>query len=315
MESRENIRIYPKEQWKDILELNEEDFLNSKEVKKQIRLHFPVNESNNISDEDIRNNIKDISYNKKIRIINKTVNKDEEWTNETDETDEISNILKDKNISITIFFKKQWADLNIHRGIIDIPLCLDKYWFDDNKSIHIKPITENKPKIDLHPQLNIVYDDIFKEQDISINKLLENIGKIINESMIYDFDDIREQQLRENQEVPFNSEDERKKEEERIREARDIRMRETYTPTWIETNKGVCYHAGNMIRNILSKIWLPKNIKYLTISTNSWWPASHDTTLVFDSNTGNRAIINSKSPTKNFNLAWREDLPKLWNIS
>jgi len=312
MKLKEEVSIYPKEQWKDILFFNKEDFLNSKEVKKQIRLHLPQSENNNIGDEDIRNNIKDISYNKKFSIINKTGSKNEEWTSEIDE---ISHILKDKNINITLFFKKQWADINIHRGSIDIPLCLDKYWFEDKESIHIKPIVGRKSEINLHPKLKKMYDNMFDEQDIFINELLENIGKVVNDSIAYDFDYMKEKQLQENKQVSFNSEEEREKEEEKIREARDIKMRETYIPTWIETNKGVCHHAGTMIRNILSKIWLPTNIKYLEISTSSWWPASHDTTLVFDRNTGNRAIVNSKSPTKNFNLAWKEDLPKLWNIS
>lgn len=312
MESKEKINIYPKEQWKDVLELNKEDFLNSKKINEEIRLNFPLNETNNISNEDIRNNIKDINYDKKISIINKTGNKYEEWISEIDE---VSQILKNKSIKITIFFTKQWADININRGIIHIPLHLNKYWFGNDENIHIKPIIERKPELNLHPKLKNIYDNIFEEQDILINELLENIGKIVNESMVYDFDYMREKQLQENKEISFNSEEERKREEEKTREVRDIKMREQYETTWIETNKGVCHHAGKIIREILAKIWLPENIKYLDINTNSWWPASHDTTLVFDSNTGNRAIINSKSPTKNFNLAWKEDLPKLWNIS
>lgn len=308
MEKRELVSIHPKEKWKEILYLNKEDFLNSKEIQENFKNEF---KESNISKEDIEKWIKDIEYRyrPKIKIIKKS--QEEKLQQEWVETDPISSALKDKQLIISLFFTKQGADFYISNWYFQIPLQLKSYWFDNETKVQITPNKEEKPDLDLHPDLQVEYDALFQAQEIPINILLEKVGKIVNESMLYDFEYIIASEVKGVRENKTLTEEKKIKEEQHIKETWDPQNWD-YAPTGKETNKWVCYHAGVMIRDILSKIWLPPNIKYIEEAVKPWWPVDHDTTVVFDIHTGERAIINSKSPNKFFNLTRKKDLPQLW---
>ncbi len=320
MEDKKNIDTWENSivnslSWKDIFSCSKEDLLNvpSKEdilnaPKIKENMQFFLTKDHNISEHDIRQYIKDISYKPKSKFTIKWVSKDE-WIseNKSEVVDEISQIIQDKWIYFTLFFSNVWANVTIDLWAwFNLPLKSHDYWFDSNYNIHITPNLHNQPDIELDPQLRKIYDSIFCKQDIQINHLLESIGKIVNDSMLYDFDYIKNRQLLEAKWWLNYDENE-------IRNRWDITMRETYIPTWLETNQWVCWNAWKSIRNILWTIWLPEHIKYMNISSyKAWSSCGHDTTLLFDINTGNWAVINSKSPTKHFNLTAKADLSQLW---
>lgn len=194
---------------------------------------------------------------------------------------------------VTLYFRKEddsvVADLGGHTGI-QIPFSPRKYGFDNDRTVKLSP----RPyELNLTPEARVMYDDILKKKEIPLNDLLEKIGFIVNSSMAYDFDAIKAAESKPGRVKTKDWDVEKKKFPE-----------ETNKPM-----KGYCHHAGTHIRNMLHHLGLEQKIGYTHNTAGG--ETDHDTTIVFDKETGEWAVINSKSPYKKFNLASKDQLKEL----
>ena len=84
----------------------------------------------------------------------------------------------------------------------------------------------------------------------------------------------------------------------------------SYRPTGEEVMKGTCVDAGELIRTILGSLGMEDRLKYSYVQARNNF-APHNTTVVFDKISGEWAVINSKSPTKPYNLTPKDKLVEL----
>jgi hypothetical protein len=170
-----------------------------------------------------------------------------------------------------------------------VPLKMDDYGFGETI------IKYNATKIDvkLSEEAGEVYDNIIKSKEMAGDELMNSVGFMINESMEYDSAKLM---------APF------------LLHGRSVDEKMfigDYEPTGKEVMKGICMDAGRVIRKVLRNLNMEKTKKILDVESISGGLWSHDTTTVFDTETGNWAVINSKSPVKKYNLVPKEKLSEL----
>lgn len=173
-------------------------------------------------------------------------------------------------------------------GFGGIYLGKRKYGFRLEDKISIKP---SGVELNLNESSRDKYEFVLSQKEISVHELLRLTGEIINETMLFSPENSSGPEL----------------------EAGNLVMeiaKDSYKPTGKETLRGMCSQAGSLIRTLLHSYSMPNNLKYMRVKTQIH-PVSHDTTLVFDYVTGNWAVINSKSPRIEVNLASKEDLKRL----
>ena len=90
-----------------------------------------------------------------------------------------------------------------------------------------------------------------------------------------------------------------------------VRMVREYKPNGDETLVGYCTHAGDQIRILLTQFIMDPNLRFANVSSPILQVVGHDTTLIFDIETQNWAVINSKSPIKLLNLTPFERLHEI----
>ncbi len=153
-----------------------------------------------------------------------------------------------------------------------ILLTEKKYGFSEIAEVIMHPKRVHLPILSRISQ--DMYDQILTLQKAPLQWVLECCGKIVNESMEYDFS--------------------RDKVKENVRAAQV-----SYHTSGNETIKGVCTDAGLLIRRIIRSLGLPK--EYIILKTGiNWKSVLHDVTLIVDKATRRWVAINSKSPTKEF---------------
>jgi hypothetical protein len=82
-------------------------------------------------------------------------------------------------------------------------------------------------------------------------------------------------------------------------------------------DKGVCGHAGKRFRSLLHSAGLPNHIKYYQVwcTTRETYDEAkqieHDTTVVVDLQKNTWFVVNSLSPTKQYNITPKEKLTEL----
>jgi hypothetical protein len=145
--------------------------------------------------------------------------------------------------------------------------------------------------LDLSSQAESAYQRILGSKEINLNELLDTVGFIVNHSMEYDFDKFRSQCQREESYAPVGA------------------ARESYRISGHEVSKGTCVDSGLQIRSILGSLGLEEKYKFLDVSSVNG--SSHDITVVFDKKSGEWAVINSKSPSKPYNLVPKNRLVEL----
>jgi len=189
------------------------------------------------------------------------------------------------------FFDNGNCYFNFNSGAVVlfyIPLFKERYGFSDDLSIRIKP---KESDLKLNEESREVYAGILKMRNVPLNFILNSAGYIIDNSML------------------FSPEGTSGSEFENGKRALEI-AGERYKPSGKETMTGMCAKSGDFIRGLLNSFNLPENIKYMAVSSRID-PFFHDTTLVFDINTGVWAAINSKSPRIPYNLVSKENLKKM----
>ena len=130
--------------------------------------------------------------------------------------------------------------------------------------------------------------------------------KEINHSMEYDFAGILES-LRQERAVRFED----PADLERHLAAIEAGFRSTgYQPHGDEVMKGACDTAGGLIRELLFGLMIGEPYRFMHV-TSAKGEVLHDTTMVFDRQRGYWAIVNSKSPTKPYNLVPKDRLEEL----
>ena len=176
-----------------------------------------------------------------------------------------------------------------------VPLSPSSYGFEDDQ-VSISPAKIDLPMSELG---RAAYERLVSQRQVSLSYLLECVGGMVNGSLQYDFQKM----------IGMD-----------IAGGRDpsgwIAKRDEYSPTGFEVAKGICTDAGASIRSLLSSFGMAQNIKFTNVPVNYMLPGSkrigvHDTTAVFDASSGRWAVINSKSPTKLYNLVPKDRLVDL----
>jgi hypothetical protein len=204
-------------------------------------------------------------------------------------------IVQEPSNNLYVFFDKEKQNdtiqIHINRQYkFIIPLEREKYGFSSEQKVKINP---SRLELDLSKSANKVYELILNSREMCVAELFENVGYIINHSMLYDFTKV----FMPGEEKGSGA----SKWDEVIKE---------YQPNGEEVISGICVDAGRLIRQILGSLNMENNIGYTAVTSSNNF-ASHDTTVVFNKMHGNWAVINSKSTLKNYNLAPKEKLVDL----
>ena len=185
---------------------------------------------------------------------------------------------------VYVFFLPRNTSIKIrladHFEII-APLEASNYGFPDSTRVRISPY---RMQFQLSEKEEQAYEQLLRETEIPINKLLETVGFIINSSMAYDFDKIIGLTREREHDASF------------FEELRNVSQKPCDA-----SFSGICTDAGELIRMLLRSLQLDQTFLFTHVSSTDG-QSTHDTTTFFDTQTGKWAIINSKSPTKQYNL-------------
>jgi hypothetical protein len=199
----------------------------------------------------------------------------------------------DPSEDVYFFFHKQDDSVEIpvagqHK--MYIPLQREQYGFSPTQRVRINP---SRLELDLSRSASEVYEGILNSTEMGASELFEIVGFIVNHSMEYDFEKIIASEKELGNDTSKWNEPQR-----------------NYHPTGEEVTKGICVDAGAIVRNLLGSLGMEERFGYTCANaSNSFAP--HDTTVVFDKVSGEWAAINSKSPTKPYNLTPKERLVEL----
>ena len=169
-----------------------------------------------------------------------------------------------------------------------VALAPTEYGFSDERVVTLKPKEIEGLKSRLSPEAAERYNQILHSSKLSFNYLLESVGFIVNHSMAYD-------------KTKFN---------DFIKADELQREVQQYVQEGHETMKGICSDAGTLIRKILYSLGIDDSLG-VSFAQSHNGKTAHDTTLVFDKKSGEWAVINSKSPTKEYNLVPKDKLCEL----
>jgi len=171
-----------------------------------------------------------------------------------------------------------------------IPLNPKLYGFS---STRLSYLHQNSQVIGFAPPAQASIDKLFHENNHPLNEILETITSAVNRSVEYDLESI-------------------KKSPKLTNFTKNVLQDSDYFPEGDETVKGVCTEAGYLIRTLLSRMVNDPELRYMELLTYSKKTlCHHDTTLVFDINSGEWVVLNSKSPLKQYNLVPKEKLKDL----
>ncbi len=206
---------------------------------------------------------------------------------------------------VYFFFPKEDGSIDIglrnHHSLY-VPLSLDKYGFSTEREVGITP---QKLDLNLSEEAQAAYCELLDSTNAGLSTLLERVGYIINHSMEYDFEKVirdRRTYIEEDCLEPEELELEIQGYEAQLRS-------KGYSSHGGEVMKGICGDAGKLIRQLLFSLGINEDFGIVHVTSNNGF--RHDTTLIFDKLTGEWAVINSKSPTKPYNLVPKEKLYEL----
>jgi len=174
-----------------------------------------------------------------------------------------------------------------YSGDIFVPLNPELYGFDSNDKTKLNPHTMNIP---LSESVKKQYLELITKKEIDIPTLLETAGYLVNESMDYDFE-----AMEGSSGIDW------------VALKKNFRKRED------PVLKGVCHNAGDYIIQLLTSLGIEDRYKFVHTKAYSedYISTSHITTTFFDTQTGKWAVINSISPSKDYNLTPEDKLQEL----
>lgn len=168
-----------------------------------------------------------------------------------------------------------------------VPLSPEKYGFSSSRKVRVSGKTN---KIKFSPEAQHLYDKVFANSEVPLDEAMEAIAKCVNDSMEYDAAAIES----ENYSQAF----------------KDKIKSSGYAPRGDETLKGICIDAGNFIRQLIETTLDDPTLRYARVGGITKI-SEHDTTLIFDTKSGEWAAVNSKSPLNRYNLVPKEKLAEL----
>ncbi len=196
-----------------------------------------------------------------------------------------------RNFSIAFaFFEKAEGSIEIplisvggKKGDVHIvtPLEIQNYGFPNGEKTTLKP--QAVQGLELNDESRQLYLELLKTESIGLNELAETVGSIVNSSMQYDL------------EKALNLRNWTEKQREFLTTAG-----EKYLQTGREVSMGICSDAGQQIRKILTSLGLEQQFGIVSVAATKI--VTHDTTVIFNTITGEWNAINSKSPAKQYNL-------------
>ena len=192
------------------------------------------------------------------------------------------------------YYKPTPSDVLVCIHGCKIPLGLNQYGFPDTRSVRVN---KRGRVTGFSPRKEEAYAELFTREEVPLNAALETIAGAVNGSMEYDAQRVLSRSFLYGKGILGKG-------------LRDSIRYSGYTPDGDETVKGVCADAGNLIRELFKSGLEDPALRFslLVTETNI---STHSTTLVFDTQTGNWVVVNSKSPLKPYNLVPREKLEDL----
>ncbi len=197
------------------------------------------------------------------------------------------------NVRVYFFFEVKPDSLSLKFASdrrMYLALDRDLYGFSPDEVVEINP--QEVTGLNLSEKSSKLYEQILGSGQYNLNDLLESVGRIVNASVAYDFNEFSNRTGVREGDPLFDS------------------AMGGYSLNGDETIDGVCTDAGRMIRQILFNLGLPGYIGVTSVSSNNGI-TSHDTTLVFNGESGRWAVLNSKSPTKKYNLVPKDKLNEI----
>lgn len=192
------------------------------------------------------------------------------------------------------FFPRTPTSIEVPIGRHDalcVPLEPSNYGFTSEHKTTLRPC---KLELYLTDEAASAYERLLATREIELSELCETVGFVVNHSMEFDFEKAKAIHAKGLSDMSVAAYEE-------------ALYALGYKPHGGETLKGICSSAGKLIRQILFSLRLDKRIGFFNVGSYNG-VSHHDSTLVFDKPTGHWAVINSKSPTKPYNLVPQERL-------
>jgi len=201
------------------------------------------------------------------------------------------------------YFEPGEGDKDISYIQLHIPLNLSNYGFPDSRRVKID--MEAKTKINLKPSMRQFYECMINTDEVPLNFVLETLTMVVNDSMEYDFekalDGIKKYV------DGYTSPKARMRAQKEYQGFLDGIKICDYKPFGDETMHGICTDSGDLIRELVKITIIDPELRYTKTRTN----VHHDVTTVFDIETGNWVVLNSKSPLKLYYLVPKDIIPDL----
>lgn len=182
--------------------------------------------------------------------------------------------------------KKVDIPLAIHEEF-RLALNLDLFGFPSKPLVSINPMDID---FELSQDGMKRYRDLICRREIPALELMEAIGFMVNDSFEVNYDQLGWLAKRMGTTVQA--------------------LKEKYPPTGREVHKGVCGDSGKQIRMILASLQIEERFRWTYVQSDNGI-CSHDTTVLFDVQTGEWGIINSKSDFKPYNVVPKGKLAEL----
>lgn len=168
-----------------------------------------------------------------------------------------------------------------------VEYLLEKYGFPKDRTVKLNPDPNFRLRMSISSEKQQKLEEIFKLKEAPLVPLLENIVKIINDSIEYESNASI---------IPY------------------LIDKHNYKPTGEETATGDCGLAGNLIREVLYALRM-ENVNFQSVDCGGikipgdFHKIVHDSTVVYDEK-GNWIVLNSKSsdPNKQFYVVPKDKL-------
>jgi len=190
---------------------------------------------------------------------------------------------------------EQNTEIRYYNKKVFIPTNMQNY---STKPIIIKTIHPTRPAFfgELTKENKEQYINLELNPPKNLVELAEHLSQITKQSIEYDIDNIKyKKEFKE-------------KDPQLIKKAK-----QSYIVPKHPDKKGKCVDQGNRFRQSLQAIGLPSNIKYTKISCDRG-NIYHDLTLIMDTDSKQWFLVNSLSPTLNFDVIEKENISEIGRI-
>ena len=194
-------------------------------------------------------------------------------------------------------------------------LSFGMYGFPNERKIKIKPGVID---LNLNEESSRLIGQLLACGEVQLNDSLETIAKAVNDSYRYDITGAVKKVKDKAHAMRFFFSDTGQYDKlspNPLSYARQFaKSAREYTPKGTESLIGYCKHAGDDIRNTLQILLSDSALAMAKLGSPILRVVGHDSTLVFDLDTRNWLLINSKSSTRHYNSVPYERLPEFIEV-